>query len=270
MSWLRRSGRNDEIGESPAGAGSDSMDPETVARRRSRLERRIANLEIDIDHAASAGRADSRWQMRIEEINGAIQQAEADLARFSAGPAAQSQVELDPIPITGIEVQHEVPARIAFQIGGEVFLYSEEIDWTERGEQRTLPGLRRFEGQPEALIPTGLPEDRRSLLEEHLLHALGALAVALQDELVGPDTQMTLVDLASPCPECGNWRDHRDRCITCQRRIWQAGEVRSEIQRMIDERNRIIEDIASQREALPILQRQLRDARAELEKYSAG
>ena len=268
MSWLRRSDRGDRDGDQPVGGDTRSIDPRVAARRRSRLERRIANLEIDIDQAISAGKADSRWRKRIEEINGAIRQAEADLARLRDRRTSQSKVGLDPIPVTDIEVQATIPARVMFQIGSEVFVYSEEIDWTERGERRTLPGLRRFEGQPEALIPAGLPADRRKVLEEHLLHALGALAVALQDELVGPDAKMTLADLASPCPECGNWRDHRDRCISCQRCIWRAAEVQSEIQRLTDERNRIIEDIANQREALPILQRQLSDARRELEKYA--
>jgi hypothetical protein len=114
-----------------------------------------------------------------------------------------------------------------------------------------------------------VPPDRRETLEEHLRHALGSLAIQLRDEGdgAGADMALTLRDLATPCPVCGNWRDQRDRCIACQRREWESTEIRADVQRLLEERNHILDEMAKQREALPVLQRQLRDARAELEKY---
>lgn len=249
------------------------IDPQTAARRRARLERRIRNLEHDIERAASAGRADSHWQRRIADINAAIKQAEIDARDMASHPIRHEVVDLNPVPITDINVQTEMPATVRFSIGSEQFRYSEEIDWSERGEQRSLPGLRRFDGDPAALLPEALDPDRREALLEHLLHAVGALAIALRDDSASLPDELTLATLASPCPVCGNWRDHRDRCITCQRREWATNELRTEINRMVEERNRLLEEIAGQREALPILQRQLQDARRELEKYrdtSAG
>ncbi|CAN5585162.1 hypothetical protein BH23CHL2_BH23CHL2_11010 [soil metagenome] len=246
---------------------SNQVDSETAARRRSRLERRIQNLEHDIARASNAARADSRWHQRIDEVNAAIKQAEAD-ARVLAEPGQPREaLPLPATPVTDVDVQTDIPATVRFRIGDESFRFSEEIDWTERGEQRSMPGLRRFEGNPDALIPAGVPEDRREALQEHLRHTVAALAVALRDQPEQRAESITLADLASPCPVCGNWRDLRDRCITCQRRDWSAEEVRSQIGRLIEERNHLMDEIAGQREALPILQRQLQDARTELEKY---
>ena len=243
------------------------IDSETAARRRARLERRVANLEHDIAQAAGAGHADSHWRRRVDEVGNAIEQAGADADLLASSTDRSPPIELPGTAVSGIDVQVDIPATVRFTIGAEAFRYSEEIDWTERGEQRAIPGLRRFEGDPEALIPDDAPPERREALGEHLAHALGALAIALRDESSSLPDELTLADLASPCPVCGSWRDHRDRCISCQRREWRANAVRSEIGRMMEERNDLLEEIANQREALPILQRQLQDARRELEKY---
>ncbi len=270
MSWLRRPNQDDDPDNPNPGSGAEGIDADTATRRRSRLKRRITNLEHDIERAASAGRTDSHWRRRIEAINAAISQAQADVKLLDTEQSLNSGVRLPPTPILAIDVNTNIPATVKFTIGDESFRYSEEVDWTERGEQRSLPGLRRFEGDPAALIPEQTPPDRREALQEHLLHAVGALAIALRDGSATVAGELTLADLASPCPICGNWRDHRGRCINCQRREWQANEIRAEIGRMIEERNSLLEEIANQRDALPILQRQLQDARKELEKYSDG
>lgn len=268
MAWPERTNSDSTSAQQGQDTGPSDIDPETAARRRSRLERRITNLEYDIQRASSADQPGSRWRRRIDEIGDAIEQAQADVAKLVSDPDPSPAFPVDPAPITAIDVKTDIPATVRFTIGSEDFRYSEEVDWTERGEQRSLPGLRRFEGDPEALVPVATPEDRREALSEHLRHALGALAIGLRDGAVEEPENMTLADLATPCPICGNWRDHRNRCIDCQRREWKANEVRSEINRLVDERNTLLEEMASQREALPILQRQLQDARRELEKYT--
>ncbi|MEZ4522525.1 MAG: hypothetical protein R3A46_12905 [Thermomicrobiales bacterium] len=263
-----------ESDRSGSGAGQppdqDGIDPATAARRRDRLQRRISNLEYDIERASGAGQPGSRWRQRIDDVNAAIRQAESDAKELATPDQPESPIALPATPVADVSIQVEIPATIRFRIGDVSFRYSEEVDWTERGEQRSQPGLRRFEGDPDDLIPDDTPNDRRPALQEHLRHAIGALAIALRDRAESPADEITLADLATPCPVCGNWRDLRDRCITCQRRAWGAEEVRSQVGRLIDERNSLIEEMASQREALPILQRQLRDAVAELEKYQSG
>lgn len=269
MSWFRRRDPADESSQPNARGEQPQIDSATAARRRARLEQRITNLKHDIERAASANRPDNRWNRRIAEIQAAIEQANTDADRAASIEQPAEPIELPATPVVDIRVTTAIPATVTFRIGDEAFRYSEEIDWTERGEQRDLPGLRRFEGDPARLIPADVPAERRPALEEHLRHALGALAVQLRDggEDAGQGLSLTLRDLATPCPVCGNWRDLLGRCIACQRREWQAAQIRSEVNRLLEERNHLLDEMAKAREALPILQRQLRDARAELEKY---
>ncbi len=273
MSWLRRDSTSQNPDDNDTQPTSDpGVDPETAARRRARLERRISNLEHDIERAASVGQPDNHWSRRIGEIEAAIKQAGADAGHAASVDSPQKPVVVPASPVEDIVVTTNIPATVTFRIAGESFRYSEEVDWTERGEQRSQPGLRRFAGDPARLIPVDAPPERRDALAEHLRHAIGALAIQLCDEgeSAGQDLAVSLLDLATPCPICGNWRDLQGRCISCQRREWLATEIRADVQRLIEDRNQLLDELGKQREALPILQRQLRDARAELEKYSAS
>jgi hypothetical protein len=269
MSWFRRSQESAEDAGTPARQDQSNVDPETAARRRSRLERRITNLEYDITLALSTRQPDNRWNRRVQEIEQAIKQAQSEFEQLAQAPEPDAPIALPATPVTSIELEADMPATVQFRIGDVAFRYSEEVDWSERGEQRAQPGLRRFEGDPAQLAPADVPDERRAALAEHLRHSLGALAISLRDTaLEGSEPpSLTLAELAHPCPVCGGWRDLRERCIACQRREWDAAAVRDEIQRLMDERNHLMDEIAKQREALPVLQRQLADARAELDKY---
>jgi hypothetical protein len=270
MSWFRRFLEPHKDEDEREQRTQPAIDPETAARRRARLERRIANLEYDIALAGSSGLPDNRWTRRIQEIEQAIEHARAEIRRLGEELEPANPVPMPPVPVSDIVLQADMSASVRFRIGDVAFHYSEEVDWAERGEQRAQPGLRRFAGDPARLVPPGVPEERREALVEHLLHSLGALAISLRDIALdgGQPPSITLAELAHPCPVCGGWRDLRERCIACQRREWHAAEVRSDIQRLMDERNELMDEIARRREALPILQRQLADARAEIEKYS--
>ena len=267
MSWFRRNEQRPDRSDS---SDDQPLDPATVERRRSRLTRRISNLEHDIRQARSANQRGNQWQRRIEEIDAAIAQASADADAIQHQAERHRPVALSATPVRNVNVSTEIPATVRFEIGNESFRYAEEIDWTERGEQRSQPGLRRFDGDPDALVPADLPEHRAEALREHLRHAIGAYAIALRDGQVSIESSPSLSALATPCSECGNWRDLRDRCITCQRVAWRASEVQAEVRRMLDERNRLMDEISRQREALPILERQLRDAKTELQRYESA
>jgi hypothetical protein len=270
MTWFRRSRETAEDAGQPSSREQINVDADTAARRTGRLERRIANLEYDIALAQSTRQSDNRWNRRIQEIEQAIKQAQSDFEQLAQAPEPDVPIALPATPVTSIELEADMPATVQFRIGDVAFRYSEEVDWTERGEQRAQPGLRRFEGDPALLAPADVPDERRDALAEHLRHSLGALAISLRDTALegGEPPNLTLAALAHPCPVCGGWRDLRERCIACQRREWDAAAVRDEIQRLMDERNHLMDEIAKQREALPVLQRQLADARAEVEKYN--
>lgn len=260
------------VGKPPAGSRrADPNDPATRERRRRRLERRVKDLRYDISVAESAQTNDNRWNTRIGELDQAIEQAREDLNVVTEPPGGRTPVTLPARPVEIVSIKGEAPSDIRFTIGGVPFHYGEEIEWGERGDQpqKAKLALQRFEGDIEALIPAETPDDRREELREHLAHSVGALAVRLRDDaLEGKQLpSLTLADLASPCPKCNSWRDFKGRCLDCQRREWRARELHEEVERLLDERNEQMDEAQKWREALPVLRRQLNDARQELEKY---
>jgi hypothetical protein len=256
----------------------DPNDPAVQARRRQRLERRVRDLRYDVSAAESALQEENRWTERIEQVTQAIDQARHDMERVLAAPADRTAIPLPPLPVV-IERVHvpqqqkspvagvpPEPSEVTFSIGETRFHYSEDIDWAERGHQQTEPQLRRLEGDIAALMPDSVPPERVPVLREHLAHGLGTLAERLRDNVLDaqPQPDLTLADLASPCPECGGWRDLRGRCPACQERRWQADRLRADMDRLLKERNDQLDDLQRMRERLPLLRRQLMDAESEL------
>jgi hypothetical protein len=96
------------------------------------------------------------------------------------------------------------------------------------------------------------------------------LAESLRDGAIDgtPPPALTLADLATPCPDCGGWRDLKGRCPACQDREWRANALRADTERLIKERNDQIEEMQRLRERLPVLRRQLQDAEEELAKLA--
>lgn len=274
MDWWkifrRESETENDDQPTPEQPAAPEFDEETRIRRRRRLEQRIRNLQYDIAQAKSAMERSNRWTRRVEELDAAIGQAREDAARLQEPPGGETPVTLPRTPVEIIEVKGEMPSDVRFQIGGEQFRYSEEIDWSERGEQRAEVMLRRFAGDVSKLLPDETPEDRREELRAHLAHSLASLAVMLRDDALEGRTsaEYTLYDLAYPCPNCDSWRDLHDRCLQCQRREWRVAGIQQEINRLLDERGEQLDEAARWREALPILQRQLQSAQQEIEKYS--
>lgn len=260
-------------------------DPATRHRRRTRLERRIKDLRFDIEKAETALEEQNRWSERVAEINQAIEQGKADASEILKPSNPQPPVALDPLSIdidkidpgrnlmtnfvVGEEVDPGDPADIRFTIGPAGFRYTDEIDWSERGHNRSEAELRRVAGDINLLLPPGLPESRRAKLHDHLAHSLSTYAEALQSNAFDGQAQptLTLADMATPCPVCGEWRDWKDRCPSCQRRQWEAAQIHDEIDRLYDERNQQLEEAQSWRDRLPILRRQLDEAQKELLKY---
>lgn len=279
MPWWRLFKRDDDqktqegADEQPrgqfAGSATGELDAATRERRRRRLQQRISNLRHDIRQAESALEEENRWSKRVAELDAAMAQAREDLVTVQEPPPGREPIELPPTPVEVQRVEPGPPSDVRFTIGGEAFRFSEEIDWSERGHQKSEFVLRRFAGDVETLIPDDIPADRRDELREHLGHSIGALAELLRENALeqNPQPELTLHDLATPCPKCHSWRDVRNRCISCQRREWRAQEIHAEIERLLDERNSQLEEIARWRDALPVLRRQLDNAQQEVEKY---
>ncbi|HUG13593.1 MAG TPA: hypothetical protein VMM78_01130 [Thermomicrobiales bacterium] len=255
----------------------DPNDPAVRERRRQRLERRIQDLGYDIRQAESALTDDNRWNDRIAQINGAIEQTSRDAEQALVVPPGWVGIPLPPWPvvITSVSVPAKrlamgdsslpEPSEVAFRVGDVAFRYTEDLDWAERGHQQIEPQLRRVEGDPAALMPPSVPPEREHELREHLAHGLSILAERVRDDTLDskPLPELTLSDLASPCPECGGWRDLRGRCPACQERQWLAERLQAELIRLIKERNEQFDDLQRMRDRLPVLRRQLMDAEAE-------
>jgi hypothetical protein len=254
------------IGNPPIGRRSNPNDPALRERRRARIERRIRDLRYDIGQAELAQAEHNRWTERIEGINQAIEQARSDIEVVLTAPPGWVPQPLPAWPVVIESVQPDEPAEIRLRVGEVPFLYSEALDWAERGHQKAPPELRRTEGEIEQLMPDSIPADRRAELRDHLAHGLATLVTQIREDALDgkPSPSLTLADLASPCDTCGGWRDLKGRCPACQEREWQADQLQSDIDRLIKERNDLTEELAKFRERLPLLHRQLADSEAEL------
>jgi len=251
---------------------NDPTPSEQRARRRQRLERRVSDLGYDIRRAEETLHEPNRWSERIDGLTEAIEQTRRDIQAVLTAPPDWIGV---PLPATLVVVEHvqpNEPAEVRVRIGDVSFRYAEDLDWAERGHQKTEAVLRRVDGDIDALLPPEIPSTQVDSLREHLAHGLSMLAEALRDAALDgagtPQPTLTLADLATPCPDCGGWRDLKGRCPACQEREWHASALRADTDRLIKERNDAIEEMQRLRERLPVLRRQLADSEEELAKLA--
>lgn len=286
MSWLDFLKRRDQRGDRPparelpvihtggvqSAAGAPVVgrrrlpdDPEARARRKARLEQRVLDLRYDIQQAESALEEPNRWTERIAELDEAVAQAGRDIATIRDAPPDAPGIPLPAWPVTVEALRAREPAELRLRVGEAPLHYVEDIDWAERGHQKTTGQLRRVEGDLDRLMPDTVPDGRRAELREHLAHGLATLVEELRDRALDgrPLPELTLADLASPCPECGGWRDLRGRCPACQQRAWQIEALEDDARRLRKERGEALEEVQTLRDRLPLLRRRLAEAEAE-------
>jgi hypothetical protein len=232
-----------------------------------RLLQRRRDLEFDIEQALSARQPVNRWIERVDQLNAAITQAQADLATATPRHSGRPPLSLDEMPIETVEVRPAEPATVILRTGEHLLEYQEELDWAERGHQMALPQIYRIKGDVVALLPEPLEADERTRLVEHLRHSFAALANEVLERTIDdePIRELTLADLARPCPDCGGWLDLKGRCPECTELDWQRQQIRADLSRLIKERNDVLRDMERLRERLPIIRRQLADVEADIE-----
>lgn len=240
-------------------------DPEARARRKARLEQRVLDLRYDIQQAQGALEEPNRWTERIAELDDAIAQAGRDIATIRGSVPEAPGIPLPAWPMAVEALRPAEPAEVRLRIGEVPLRYVEEVDWAERGHQKAPVQLRRVEGDLDRLMPKSVPAERRDELREHLGHGLSTLVEDLRERALDgqPLPELTLADLATPCPECGGWRDLRGRCPACQQRDWQIAALEDDIRRLRKERGDTIEEMQTLRDRLPLLRRRLAEAEAE-------
>jgi len=261
---IRTGGVQSAAGAPVIGRRPATDDPEAQARRKARLEQRVLDLRYDIQRAVSALEEPNRWTERVAELDAAIVQADRDIATIRAAQPDTPGIPLPAWPVHIASLRAAEPAEAQLRIGEAQLRYVEDIDWAERGHQKTPGEMRRTEGDPDLLMPDDVPAARRDELREHLGHGLATLVDDLRERALDgrPLPEWTLADLASPCPECGGWRDLRGRCPSCQRRKWQVEALEDDVRRLRKERIDTLEEIQTLRDRLPLLQRRLADAEA--------
>lgn len=230
-------------------------------RRLSRLETRRANLEFDLSRAESAFLPSNHWTERVEQLDDAIAQANADIAALVPRPSDIPTVQLAPEPIAVEVVSTAEPAEVMLRAGGVALDYREEIDWAERGHQLELPTLALFDGDVQPLIPATLDERERARLRNHLRNSFSIVANEALERATDnePLPELTLADLTRPCEECGGWLDPKGRCPACTQLDWQRDEIAEAAHRLAHERSEIIAEMEQARERLPVVRRQLQE-----------
>ncbi len=272
--WRFRQAENEpDQPKKPAGQPEEQAETrapyirDAEVRRLRRLLQRRRDLEFDIDQAGSARQPVNRWTERVDQLNAAIAQAQADLAAATPKPSGSPPLSLAETPIETVEVRPDEPATVVLRIGESVLEYQEELDWAERGHQMALPQIYRSEGDVMPLLPPGLDADERTRLIEHLRHSFATLANDVLERTIDdePRRELTLADLARPCPDCGGWLDLKGRCPECTELDWQRQQIRADLSRLIKERNDVLRELERLRERLPIIHRQIADVDADIE-----
>jgi hypothetical protein len=279
--WINRAKRpsdgsreHDQQSEEPSGDEQQQSGYIREAERRQlrRLLKRHDDLTYDLQRAQEALEPENQWTERIDQLNAAIDQAQADRETLEPGSELlRDRPQLDPIPIQVTNLRESDPAEVTLRADGAELIYREEIDWAERGHQITLPELRRVEGDVDELIPSLEDAEIEQELREHLRHSLATLAnQALESAAAGElAPEMTLADLTRRCPDCGGWLDQKGRCPRCTELNWKRQQIDTDMRRIRKERDEVIQDLERYRDRLPVIQRQIAETESDIEKLRA-
>lgn len=240
----------------------------SVEERRAAYDRKRLAILYDIQQGELAADPENPWKHRIELLTEALATVDDDL-RATLNPGKSPFHPLPETPISGIEVDRGDAVRVAFRIGEEPFEFGEVLDWAERGHQIARPELRPLRNNVSPLIPDDTPDDLREPLKAHLADSVFTFATDLRDRALDEDSSpenVTLADLARPCPDCGGWTNWGGRCPVCTARKAEQQSLKRERTRLLSERASEAEERHRLAERLPIALRRL----AELDKEIAA
>ena len=267
--------RSEHSGDAPVPArplhvqplGPDSRPGDRgVDTRLAGLTRRRDALLYDIDQGLLAQQPENPWQNRIELLTDALATVEVDLAAVESRRVVH-RPPVEPTPIAAITTAGNDLIRVEFSIGGEQFVFEEQADWDERGGPTVRGDLQPVAGDPSRLIPPSFDMDDRQALNDHLRDSVAVFASNLRDRSLAGEAlpqSATLVDLARPCPDCGGWTDWNGRCAECALREIERQRLRTEANRLDDERRKEADERHRLAEGLPISQRRLAAVETEI------
>ncbi len=238
-----------------------------IRRRLAALRKRQSDARYDIEQGELALEDANPWKQRTELLTEALETVEADYVRAEeVEPGPWHPVPETPLTGMRVAIDNDV-ATVTYLLGDERFVYEEPLDWAERGHQIARTELRRTAGNLDEVMPAGVPEDLRDGLRRHLENSLFVLATVLRDRTLEEEPltdDITLADLARPCPTCGGWTDYRGRCQHCARRKLRLQDLFRERDRLLNERAAEIEEQHRMADRLPLARRRLADVEAEI------
>ncbi len=275
MVWKRLFSRRDE-NPAPAqpppeatGGSTRRQKPASDPAMQSRLDalRRRRDMAVyDLERSEAAKRPENPWRERMDLLDQSLVSIEVDLGALESETRPES-FPLPETPVTGINVNPREPVSVEFTIGPEHFRWEEEVDWDQRGGPVVRGQISQRSGNAAALVPADTPPGLRDALARHLDASANVLALDLRDRAVNGEElpqQVTLADLARPCPTCGGWRDWRGHCDACAARAFRRQSLQAEASRIAQEREAEEEDRYKWAERLPVARKRLADVENEI------
>lgn len=235
------------------------------------LQRRRDGILFDVEQSELASQPENPWRERIDLLEQTIddirkERENLDNVRRIDRPAPANQL------VTIGRVIWEDPASVEFSIANERFRYESEIDWAERGTYVTRNELERRLGDPSLFAPARWPEDEQQAFTERLNESLFIFATDLRHLAENGETlpaEVSLADLISSCPVCGDWQLWGGFCPSCAERDRQRKALEDEIAARLQDISAEEEERAKIAERLPIALRRLADVEMELKSFGA-
>lgn len=236
--------------------------------RLATLKRRRSAAIYDLEQGELAHEDDNPWKQRASLLTETLETVQHDRDEAEQiVPGPYHPLPQTPIRHVAVAIENDV-ASLSFTVGAEAFRYEEPLDWAERGHQVIRGELANVTGSVDTLIPGDTPEPLQTSLRNHIELSLFVFATELRErtlnEEVLPDN-VTLADLAPPCPVCGGWTDFLGRCQNCARRNATLQQLDRERNRLLSERAEVFEEERRMAERLPVARRRLADIDTEIE-----
>lgn len=256
------------IAPDPTPRASAPPAPDRVAT----LKRRRDGILFDVEQSELANQAENPWRERIELLRQTIDDIRREREFLDALPRIERPVPANQLVTVG-RVVWEDPASVEFTIADEPFRFESEIDWAERGTYVTRNDLEFRRGDASIFAPARWPEAERQAFIERLNESLFIFATDLRNLAENGSTlpaEISLADLISACPVCGDWQLWGGFCPTCAERDRQRKALDDEIAARFQEISAEEEERAKIAERLPIALRRLADVETELTALGAA
>jgi hypothetical protein len=252
----------------PTPRPSAPPDPDRIAT----LKRRRDGILFDVEQSELASQPENPWRERIELLQQTIADVRRERESLDNFPKIERPVPPNQLVTVG-RVTWQDPASVEFSIANEAFRYESDVDWAERGTYVTRNELERRSGNPTLFAPEQWPEDERLAFIQRLNDALFIFATELRTRAENGATlpaEISLADLISPCPICGDWRLWGGFCPTCTERDHRRRALEAEIAGRLQEISAEEEERAKIAERLPVALRRLADVESELRSFGVN